>query len=429
MPRYLLIAGIDFGTSCSKIVIRDKNTPTAPAAVFHHSSFRDGLIPSLVGLDGEEIVPLAGPVPDMAVPYLKMVAAWVAENGTVSGSGVTVPRRVWRMAADGLSERMVVRGLLAAYFAHLTAGVRDFIRLHSRWKDFDFSSSGSKDALIYQLSVPTGLLDKGAKAERLFREALIAACELRSEITSPFAQRVNAKEWISAVNEVLDLPREDLEEKHKWQALVYPEVAAAVQPFFRSPNAKDGLYITVDVGAGTVDCNAFRRRPPRGGPRKIDYYAAGVAPLGVQHLKDPHHAVRQRSERELFRDFEKAIQALLAFAFTRQPNNRYNDFESTWDDAQLFIFGGGAKHPGYASAFRNAMDASRHANGVRDPRVRSLPPPADLRLPAASVDFGRFAVAYGMSYFRPDLDTIRLPNQISSFRRAFPRTETQDWDD
>jgi len=424
MPRYLLVAGIDFGTSFTKIVLRDKNTPSAPAAVFHHPLHPNGLIPSLVGLDGPNIVPLAAPAPGIAVPYIKMVAAAVAEDGTFRGCGVTLPPGVSHLAKEGITERMVARALLAAYFVHLTAAIRDFIRGDRRWRDFDFSTTGASDALVHQLAVPSGLLSEGARAERLFRESLIAAFELRSQLTKPFVQSLPAAEWINAVNRVLDLPAPELVEKYKWQALVYPEVAAAVQPFFRSPNAIDGLYLTVDVGAGTIDCNAFRRRTSDRGPRKIDYYAALVAPLGVQHLKDPHGAVRLRSEQELFSDFQKIVRRLFAFACTKQPNNRYSAYRSTWDEAHIFIFGGGAHHPGYKEAFRHALlDCD-----FRTPRMRELPAPADLTIPVKT-NFGRFAVAYGMSFFRPDLDEVRMPHQISTFRRAYPRAKSQNWDD
>src|ERR1035437_9154890 len=61
---------------------------------------------------------------------------------------------------------------LAFYFSHVIAGVQQFIRSKSPWKDFNFDAGNNEDYLIFQMAVPTGLLATDGKTEKLFREAV-----------------------------------------------------------------------------------------------------------------------------------------------------------------------------------------------------------------------------------------------------------------
>ena len=150
----------------------------------------------------------------------------------------------------------VIRDLLAFYFAHLMAGVEDFIHNHRPWQNFDFSPNNKRDHLVYQLAVPTGLLDNDGATERLFRKAFIAAYELRGRVDPQMAKRHLYSVWAQHVEKIVNVGSPALEKKYNWQCLLYPEVSAAMQTVFLSPNPQqDGLYITMDVGAGTVELN------------------------------------------------------------------------------------------------------------------------------------------------------------------------------
>ena len=86
------------------------------------------------------------------------------------------------------ADTSVVRDLLAFYFAHVIAATEDFMRTGSPWKDFDFTPGNQNDFLIFQLAVPTGLLDDKGKSEKLFRDAFIAGYELRRKIGAAIAE-------------------------------------------------------------------------------------------------------------------------------------------------------------------------------------------------------------------------------------------------
>ena len=80
MARHLIVAGIDFGTSFTKVVLRDNNTSGSTARVATFPGHSDGLLPSLLGIKGESLVPSEARDFRSPIPYLKMVAAHVADG-------------------------------------------------------------------------------------------------------------------------------------------------------------------------------------------------------------------------------------------------------------------------------------------------------------------------------------------------------------
>ncbi|MBI2929892.1 MAG: hypothetical protein HYY24_29895 [Verrucomicrobia bacterium] len=422
MPRYFLVAGVDFGTSFSKVVLREQNTRQAVAVQF--PQHLDGLLPSLVGIDDEDrLLSPAALDRQPVVPYLKMLAADVASGKSLNDSRIRLPASVWTVRG-GTPDLDFIRDLLAFYFAHMMAAVEEFIWRRSPWMDFDFGQNNTQDHLVFQLAVPTGLLVDTGQAEKLFRQSLIVAHELRREADPLLAQRVLYREWSQKVRGVLSRPSENLERRFQWQCLIYPEVAAAVQTIFRSPNARDGLYITMDVGAGTVDINAFRRNTGQhlhahgtaGGVRRLDYYASDVKPLGIQNLSDPHHAVEPQHEDDLMAELRQAVWVLYHRAKNdHQRNQGVVPGHRTWDRATLLIFGGGSGDWRYRDAFARALWEA----GIHQPQIHNLPAVQGFPLPPGT-DFGRFAVAYGMSFFKPNLDQVKLPNELKRFDELYP---------
>jgi hypothetical protein len=436
MPRYVVVAGIDFGTSFTKVVLRDNNTPGSKAVVVPFPQHPDGLLPSLVGIHGDRLTPPIFPKEVDYVPYLKMLAAYIAGGESLDDAPIRTPvalKALLRSRAD----LELARDLLAFYLAHVMAATEDFIRRGSPWKDFDFSRKRQDDFLFFQLGVPTGLLADGGKTERLFREAFIAGYELRRGVDAKMATARPHSMWSKGVEKALNGDKDALDKRFEWQCLLYPEVAAAVQTVFRSPNASEGLYITMDVGAGTVDLNAFRRfsgHPGNGQTKRIaqlDYYSAIVCPLGVRNLKDPQGMINPRSKEQMRQELRQALRMLYGRATRYQPNNGDIRGPRTWDRATFFIFGGGARYSGY----RNNFTAGLEEAGINHPQAHNLPEANDISCPRG-VEFGRFAVAYGLSFFRPSLNTVSLPHELETFAQLYPQLADRtprpygfNWDD
>jgi hypothetical protein len=243
--------------------------------------------------------------------------------------------------------------------------------------------------------------------------------------------------WSKNVDEALNGNKNALDKRFEWQCLLYPEVAAAVQTVFRSPNAKDGLYITMDVGAGTVDLNAFNRFSGHPGEEQtnriaeLSYYSAIVRQLGDQNLKDPHGAIEPMTKGKLGQELKNSLSTLYVSAKEHQPNNGDIPGRRTWDSATLFIFGGGAQNLVYWDNFIDGLEAA----GIYHPQPHHLPAAKDILCPRG-VEFGRFAVAYGLSFFRPSLNKVSLPHELKTFAQLYPEIANRppkqygfNWDD
>lgn len=414
MPRRFIIAGLDYGTSFTKIVIRDNNTPGRNAQVVTTNDCQDGLFPSLIGLrDGHFIFP---PIRDGAaeIPYLKMLTGPVAGGERLKSIPIRLPREVHALAESIGEDTAFVRSLMAFYFAHIISAVEAFIGGDAGWHDFDFSRNTHDDHLIFQLAVPSGLMDDAGAAENLFREALIAGYQLRDHALLKGSAGAAALEWHRAVESQLESVA-GRKEQFEWQCLIYPETAGAVQAYFRSPNASDGLFVTMDVGAGTVDLNAFRRGPRL---RNCDYYATIVCPLGRQNIQSPLVSNSPRGKEAIMEELRYKVYAINLLARRYQPNRGTQPGMRTWDHATFFIFGGGAHYRPYWDSY----EAGLTNVGIHEPQILKLPFAQDLTRPQG-VDFGRFAVAYGLSFFKPSLDQVRLPHELKTFDELYPRSD------
>jgi hypothetical protein len=419
MPRHFIVAGFDFGTSYTKVVLREQNTEHA--VVVRFNGYADGLLPSLVGFDGTSLLPPSGKNTCYQIPYLKMLAAHVAAGTALSDAPVRLSQAT--LARAGANGRGFIRELLAFYFAHVIAGVRHFISTASSWRDFNFTTGNTEDHLIFQMAVPTGLLASDGRAEQFFREALVLGHELSGYADPMLTKSIPASTWSEYVKRVDRLSSDTMRNRYQWQCLIYPEVAAAVQTIFRSRNARDGLYITMDVGAGTVDMNAFLRNTGQhlaahaDTPHNhlLDYYAASIEPLGVHNLDDPYQAVKLTSADDLCKNVKQAIWALYLRSLQFQPNHGTQEGHRVFDRATLLLFGGGALHWVYPQAFRQGLQEG----GIYDPQIARLPTPDHLDYPTET-DVGRFFVAYGMSFPRFNLDEVRLPHELRTFNELFP---------
>lgn len=414
MPRRFIIAGLDYGTSFTKVVIRDNNMPGRNAQVVTSNAFKDGLFPSLLGLQNGRLFfpPIRDGVAE--IPYVKMLPASVINGEKLASIPIQLPGEADILAKSIGEDAAFVRCLMSFYFAHIISATETFIRSDAGWHDFDFSRNTHDDHLIFQLAVPSGLMDGSGGAENLFREALIAGYQLRDHALLKEQTGAPAVDWHRAVEAQMETAAGN-KNQFEWQCLIYPETAGAVQAYFRSPNASDGLFVTMDVGAGTVDLNAFRKGLRL---RNCDYYATIVCPLGRQNIQSPLTSHSPNGEEAIMEELRHKVNAINLLARQYQPNHGTQPGMRTWDHATFFIFGGGAHYRPYWESY----EAGLRQVGIHDPQILQLPSAQDLNRPRG-VDFGRFAVAYGLSFFKPSLDQVRLPHELKTFDELYPRSD------
>lgn len=420
--NHLFVAGFDFGTSYSKVVVRDQFSGVAKVVTFGEQG--SGLLPSVVYL-GEGILfgPQGGQEGSSMLTYPKLFAADAATGRSdfepLYGEAVSPLLKL--LGGDDL--RKAAQVVLTRYFLSVLDGIHRFLASDDDWSDFD----PEKDPLVVQLAVPTGLMvGKDNPVDILMQEALAAATmhQAGARVTSSFSRIEDLALIEQSLRCLPKAEREALDER----CLTYPEVAAGVQAVFRSRNTPDGKYITLDVGAGTVDLNAFHRRSQMVENPRLDYWACAVEPLGFARLnladtgigKGRHErSVRPIPEGQLLSQLDSAIEKLLKEAFRFQPHTVLGDGPSPWlHGTHAFAWGGGAGHQPYVDQFLSSLKSRQI--GVET--INRLPVPGDhFSLPTdLSGNFGRLAVAYGLSYHQANLEAVHLPHQFKSYDELHP---------
>lgn len=217
-------------------------------------------------------------------------------------------------------------------------------------------------------------------------------------------------------------------------------VAAMVWPFM-SPRVGEGPYTVIDIGAATTNASWFRIH----GGRDVDgvhrrkssmaFFGASTRRPGMDHFdqilaemlgKDDPVSLRGSEERLLKRVRDTgALRSVTEKYYETWAEARRNAWPKAnrlthWENLQILVVGGGSKIdiiqkqfdqlPGY---FRANLKKFKH---VGNPGV-----PGDLwelsgRGTAFSEEATFLLVAYGLSFHSGDMPDVSLPSQVSPFR-------------
>jgi hypothetical protein len=423
--KHFFVAGFDFGTSYSKVVLRDQFSGVAKVVTFGREA--SGLLPSFLRVADSEIAGPGGFETDgLLVTYPKLIAADAAsgDQNFVSLYGEKLDDLCSLLRVQDLER--AARILLTRYFLSVLDAIHDFIASDDEWNGF----APDEDPLVVQLAVPTGLMsDRDNSLDKLMQEALATATILRTR-SGCSTSSSSVQEITVGWDTLQSLDREsrvDLDSR----CITYPEVAAGVQTVLRSRNTPDGKYITIDIGAGTVDINAFLRRSvtDHGEDCGLDYWACQVVPLGFARLDIPDQGHGRRldhetivnplAEHELFKQLGIAIGGVMQNAFRFQPFSVAGDGPSPWKrGTYAYAWGGGSGYSPYLDKFLQSLKGLQI--GVNT--INLLPAPGDHFVMPDDLagNFGRLAVAYGLSYHQANLEAVRLPHQLKSFEELHP---------
>ncbi len=136
---------------------------------------------------------------------------------------------------------------------------------------------GSELAWEVNLGAPTGVWEKQAPLLRTYARVARAAWQLsqHAQLTLVRAERCFGESSDTQQLHGLETP-----------PCIVPEFAAQVAGFARSPQRTEGgLYLLVDVGAGTLDVACFRiMRNAESGRDWFPVFSSAVEPLGTHYL-------------------------------------------------------------------------------------------------------------------------------------------------
>jgi hypothetical protein len=397
------VIGLDFGTSCSKVVIR-------------------GLF---VGAERAYAVPLAQRQDE---PYLLPTQVFRNDRGEYSLSGSAGAERLADLKVRLLvapADRDAQRNV-SIYLGLVLRGARDwFLRTQeTRYGKFELIWSAN-------VGVPSAGYDDD-DIQQAFLEAA-AAGWLLSTVDS------------ALTNGHLDDAWAKVDAGPIAPVTVIPEVVAAAAGYARSKRARSGMHLMLDVGASTLDLCGFALINDANGQR-YELYSTVVEHLGaaVLHMdrvraldgnhdlgsacqvdpRDPKETVPDelrpyvghgvavpdallRVDEKFAEDCAKAARTALVQTWKKNP------LSLQWDEGlPVFLCGGGARIRLYKQLVDQAV--AQHGNYAWSKlRTSPLELPADLEpLGNDGSRLPRMVVAYGLSFSSVNLEGLVRPQDI-----------------
>jgi len=442
--------GIDFGTSSTKVVIRD--LIRRQSILYYPNSTAPGYpsfcLPSCIALTADGRI-LFGSEAELQKTGCRVLRSFkmcmacqhlatscrggcdpIAETRGLRGTFVVRTGLPW------LSE-VSAQNICTLFLAWLIKEVKNHI---SRT-----SGPSSDTKLTFNMCAPMDQFDHPAYTG--FEKALFLGEKLSHSVTQGMSLRDGLAEALEVERRHPSLPSEDLR-----RTAVIPETLAAIVAYVNAPVADEGLYGIVDVGAGTTDISFFRlsflgkeRRP------RAAFYHAQSTPVGadlVDHTllrmisTNDASAFDQRAESSrplqtvrlakeiLGREVEVTLSALDGCpVLTREQLNhaasplgdRIGEARtqtwrraflkemslSRWRELHLFYTGGGAR----LAVIQNRLGARLHP---------TLPPVSVSKVYLG--DAGRLLEASGRTVDLHDADLL-----IVAYGLSFPRVEFPDY--
>lgn len=428
--RYLTI-GLDWGTSATKVVIRDPYGPGSPAYLVDFGQYGaeadSHLLPSALSVNDQGRVLFGANRDGVSVTELKV---HLMQN----------PRESLPVSVDAQP-----RELAALYIAAV-------LRYSRQWLAKKYEGRYQEYELIWEFNLGIPAASHNDDDVRvLFRNLARVGWGVSRQ------ERIRV---VDARREYAALAQGEFEPGiHEDLVSVIPEVAAQVVGYARSSLRRPGLHVLVDVGASTLDLAGFMLSEQKG----EDYFAileAGVYPLGAFQLErdrlpdlkalgrdiidpavygkwadrmarrcqdpmrkvppirkyfpeaardDIHWSDAKEVDKTFLDDCYTAMRALVAdLRKKRAPKGK------RWEEGlPIFLAGGGRDVELYRDALRE-VDHWRDNHLTAAPfDIRELPSLEDLTAP--ELDPGRehrFSVAYGLSYPGDNIGEIKPPHEI-----------------
>ena len=240
-----VVLGLDFGTSCVKVVIGDSALGKAFAVPFCNADgIRKFLLPSRLCQTGR---------------------VFSAETGTHT-------YRDLKLSLLASPDNPILQQRVVAFLALI-------IRRARGWLLTEHAATYRRTAILWKLAVGLPAAQHhqtplSALFERLGLAAWIVAGE-PSEVTD------------TAIQALLSGDAESCTAGSEIEITVVPEIAAQIYGFVAS-NSFDkkaaNIYLMADVGSGTVDSSLFHVKQGKGGRWDFEFYTSVVEPNGVSNL-------------------------------------------------------------------------------------------------------------------------------------------------
>jgi len=383
--------GLDFGTSSSKIVIRLPYEAGQPTIA----------------------VPAPAHCRSDAHPYLWQTVVWLRPSGEFLAWPEGGAAVLHALKPGVLNERhdeaipldkrwkgpTVTRAEAAtAYLAFVMRYVRGWL-IQSRPRIV------RKRHLVWleNVGLPAETLDRKELTESYRR--IVAAAHLAASANTPLT--VDSCKIFLDDQQVIGAAGDEAKAANLGIAVI-PETAAEATGFFKSNNATQGAYLMVDVGALTLDACMFGYMD--GGYKP---YTAIVRPLGVESYY--WFKKEGKTEEGFVEQCKKCLWHVVGTA--RRDHVPHTPCWKPGNELPVFLVGGGAQNDLHRKVVSSLAEWAMEHTGNNGIRFLELDVPDGIDLTEPISDFGRLAVAWGLSY---------PPDQIGEFPATSSTPKTGD---
>lgn len=427
--RYIHL-GIDYGTSATKVVVRDYGAAGGVKAyplrwwTGSHSDFR---LPSWVATtkDGHAwfgVRPGGNGAPRDGVTWHQSLKMRVAAQRASDGDRAQVYAKA--LPQLGLPGGWGYRGLLAVSLAWVVCRAKEKsleitgVPAHkTRWgvtfglpTDFRHDRGiASRFLAIYRAAFAI------AGDAQFCRSGLPAARDERR----PEPVRLSADLLARVRGELDRASTQDDADADYWHQ---SEARASVLWAWNSPRLRGGSYLHVDVGAGTTNVVGYlvNEQPDRGAWVKtgISVFSSGSGPVGFDAVAEHAGRIPQylKETPQLRLGFEQPYRQV--FGDIRRLTHASGAPWAQWSSARIIYLGGGTHVEGIPETFR----FHPYQGGVESLDLTAPPPDLELGLHRMMSESERLmahrearhslAIAYGLSVPGDSLPGERTPDQI-----------------
>ena len=423
-----IVIGLDFGTSCTKVVIQDPALRKAWAVPFDELAVKGNayLLPTKLVLGSDGSVSLSGAGSAVLDLKLKLMAEPDTPLSKLSvDADIPTPRQLC-IAYLALVLRRT-RAWLTSNLTDIYQGVELAWKVNIGVPSSTLSNSGQIDTFA---QVACGAWKVSLRAEPIVWSEVVKVAQASRVMPFDFG--------VSPVS-----------------LNVYPEIAAEITGYARSDARRPGLHMMIDIGASTLDVSTFMLHEDGG--EKVGFLQTEVQKLGAFYLHrwrvkslsrciesrfnpldmfsptpdDLHEMLPTDTEIDsIDGPFSDACRNLLGSVLVttkkrrapREPQFRHNGAGAL----PVFVCGGGSLLKFYKEMIHEFDESLRRGMVIGRFDIQSLPVPPRLEVPGLpSADYHRLAVAYGLSFRYLDLPSVTAPDDIPDIESMRVREQAE----
>lgn len=430
-----MVMGFDFGTSSSKVTIRDQNSRKSYAIKFGLSdNLGDYLIPSKIYLDGNNFN-LNNKGKEFSNLKIRAISSNPSDMDLLAM--VAYMALVIRHARSYFFRNYGENYRSQRFLWHLNVGIP--ARTAEKFDSRDRFVNVAKAALLCSYGVVDSIsIEQAKSALRNIKPEVINLCfkQLDKQMQHSFG--------------------DSIETFNDHVVNVFPEIMAQIHGFVRSNLWNDQLnphILLIDIGAGTVDislCDVIRNRNSEyiytskacmveglGVSNLVKYrinkvldasngldeeslnqvlnslsmledinYGGIQVPSSCDQMLEGFKFEDNEAKKNLDKDFKNSIGTALWSKTVLVASQGSIPGDETWKPFPVFLCGGGSRMPFYKEI------AELYTVGGRKARfdMKKIPQPNDFFGVEAGEDYDRLSVAYGLGYkdlgqFLPDFES------------------------